>query len=627
MSNMVLFVDDEMVQLHSTRESNYWNQMDIDQFNEQLIAKDVPIKLYYAKPNVIIPDLWDGGILPNLRNITRLSVQRLPHPTKEPLKVTFWHRIQEEWGARGGEVKGDYNSPSMGGYSNPVRVDLITGEIEQIWGSPPDELVKFHVMSTKNYYPTATAFIADEIPDVLELTAHFKGIVAGPDPRANAAVIALRNLGTSPRTVSIETEQGIRFASVGKSNYLRQAIVDPGYPLTANAVMDQLDWGNVQVPAGKDVLLIPSDMGKYTYLPEDMGSVANPIATVLKIRDVTWKTLSKIYTHRRGSEAGASPYINHGPYDESIDPETGQKVRGVYVILPDPGALDTDYGYGMYRLDPPQRFSMPMVLPSKVRFMLLDGDVTAQDLPNRLPEFEHVISPNNRNVAFQVPAGKTGLVFLPFEGNLNTSNLTISYERAGSLIYQALPAVIYNNQIDLTSSAIGAWSTVRDYQPNTFPEYNLPWDRATELFPRTVGGKQVKYWGVPVQGQATSPISLMFDYFRLPSAGAPIKLRVQAYSNEDVTNFLTGQSLQKPAPILDQLVNYVDSNSEFVDDNYSLFANTVSGLNSIRYVVNALQPKPYDRTWIIVSIESTYPNYYSNYNDPTLRLVAAKTTI
>ncbi len=323
MSNMVLFVDDEMVQLYSNRESEYWNQADIDQFNEQLIAKDIPIKLYYTTPVGIIPDLWSGNVAA-LVNITRLSVQRLPHPTKEPLKVTFWHRIQEELGTRGVDVNGDYNSPSIGGYSNPVRVDLITGEIEAMYGTPPEGLVKFHDMATKNYYPTATAFIADEIPDVLELTAHFKGIVAGPGPRANAAVIALRNLGASTRTVSIETEQGIRFASMGKSNYLRQAIVDPGYPLTADAVMDQLDGGNVKVPAGKDVLLIPSDMGKYTYLPEDMGSVENPIATILKIRDVTWKSLSTIYTHRRGSEAGASPYINHNPYDESIDPETGQ---------------------------------------------------------------------------------------------------------------------------------------------------------------------------------------------------------------------------------------------------------------------------------------------------------------
>lgn len=625
MSNMVLFVDDEMVQLHSTRESDYWNQIDIDQFNEQLVAKDIPIKVYYATPNSIIPDLWDGGIVPNLRSITRLSVQRLEHPTKKPLKVTFWHRIQEELGTRGGDVSGDYNSPSIGGYSNPVRVDLITGEIEQVWDTPPDELVKFHDMAVKNYYPTATAFVTDEIPDVMELTAHFKGIVAGPDPRANAAVIALRNLGVSSRTVSIETEPGITFANMGKSLYLRQAIVDTGYPLTADAVMDNLDWSNIQVPAGKDVLLIPTDMGKYTYLPEDMGSVANPIATVLKVRDVTWKSSSTIYTHRRGSAAAASPNINHGTYDESIDPETGQKVRGVYVILPDPGALDTDYGYGTYRLDPPQRFSMPMVIPSKVRFMLLDGDVTAQDLPNQLPEFEHVISPNDRNVAFQVPAGKTGLVFIPFEGNLNTSQLTITYERAGSLIYQALPAVIYNNQIDLTPFTLGAWSASRDYKLNAFPAYNLPWDDAAELFPRTVGGQQIKYWGIPIQGHVTSPISLMFDYFGLPTAEAPIKLRVQAYSNEDVTNFLTGQSLQKPAPIFDQLVNYVDFNSEFVDDHYSLGANTVSGLNSIRYVVNALQPKPYDRTWIIVSVESTYPNY--NYNSATLRLVAAKTTI
>ena len=625
MSNMVLFVDDEMVQLHSTRESNYWNQVDIDQFNEQLIAKDVPIKLYYATPNVIIPDLWDGGIVPNLRNITRLSVQRLPHPTKEPLKVTFWHRIQEELGTRGGDVNGDYNSPSRGGYSNPVRVDLITGEIEQVWDTPPDELVKFHNMSTRNYYPTATAFIADEIPNVMELTAHFKGIVAGPDPRANAAVIALRNLGASTRTVSIETEPGIRFASMGKSLYLRQAIVDTGYPLTANAVMDQLDTNSIQVPAGKDVLLIPSDMGKYTYLPEDMGSVENPIATTLKIRDVTWKSSSMIYTHRRGSEAGAGPYINHNRYDESVDPDTGQVVRGIYVILPDPTAADVDYGYGMYRLDPPQRFSLPMVVPSKVRFTLLDGEVTAQNLPKTLPDWEHVISPNNRSVTFLVPAGKTGLVFLPFEADLNTTQLTITYERAGSLIYQALPSVIYNNPIDLTSSAIGAWSSVRDYKVNAFPAYNLPWDEATELFPRTTGGQQIKYWGIPIQGYAEAPISLMFDYFGLPSPGADVKLRVQAYSNEDVTNFLTGQALQKPAPILDQLVNYVDYNSEFVDDNYSLGANTVSGKHSIRYVVNALQPKPYDRTWIIVSIESTYPNY--NYNSATLRLVAAKTTI
>ena len=624
MSNMVLFVDDEMVQLHSTHESEYWNQADIDQFNEQLIAKDIPIKLYYTTPVGIIPDLWSGNVAA-LAYITRLSVQRLPHPTKEPLKVTFWHRIQEELGTRGGDVRGDYNSPSTGGYSNPVRVDLITGEIESMHDMPPEEMIKYHDMSTKNYYPTATAFIADEIPNVMELTAHFKGVVAGPDPRANAAVIALRNLGTSSRAVSIETEPGIRFASMGKSNYLRQAIVDPGYPLTADAVMDQLDWGNVQVPAGKDVLLIPSDMGKYTYLPEDMGSVENPIATILKIRDVTWKSLSKIYTHRRGSAAAASPNIIHGTYDESIDPETGQKVRGVYVILPDPTAADVDYGYGMYRLDPPQRSSLPMVVPSKVRFTLLDGEVTAQDLPNTLPEWTHVISPNNRNVTFQVPAGKTGLVFLPFEGNLNTGQLNITYERANALIYQALPAVIYNNPIYLTSSAIGAWSSARDYKFNVFPEYNLPWDRATELFPRTVGGKQVKYWGVPVQGQETSPISLMFDYVIPPDPGALIKLRVQAYSNEDVTNFLTGQSLQKPAPILDQLVNYVDYNSEFVDDNYSLGANTVSGKNVIRYVVNALQPKPYDRTWIIVSIESTYPNY--NYNSATLRLVAAKTTI
>lgn len=626
MSNMVLFVDDEMVQLYSNRESEYWNQTDIDKFNEQLIAKDIPIKLYYTTPVGIIPDLWSGNVAA-LVNITRLSVQRLPHPTKEPLKVTFWHRIQEELGTRGGDVRGDYNSPSIGGYSNPVRVDLITGEIESMHGTPPEGLVKFHDMATKNYYPTATAFIADEIPDVLELTAHFKGIVAGPDPRANAAVIALRNLGASTRTVSIETEPGIRFASMGKSNYLRQAIVDPGYPLTADAVMDQLDWGNVQVPAGKDVLLIPSDMGKYTYLPEDMGSVENPIATTLKIRDVTWKSSSMIYTHRRGSEAGAGPYINHNRYDESVDPDTGQVVRGIYVILPDPGALDTDYGYGMYRLDPPQRFSLPMVVPSKVRFTLLDGEVTAQNLPKTLPDWEHVISPNNRSVTFLVPAGKTGLVFLPFEADLNTTQLTITYERAGSLIYQALPAVIYNNPIDLTSSAIGAWSSVRDYKVNAFPAYNLPWDEATELFPRTTGGQQIKYWGVPVQGHVTSPISLMFDYFRLPSPGADVKLRVQAYSNEDVTNFLTGQALQKPAPILDQLVNYVDYNSEFVDDNYSLGANTVSGKHSIRYVVNALQPKPYDRTWIIVSIESTYPNYYYDYNDPTLRLVAAKTTI
>lgn len=625
MSNMVLFVDDEMVQLHSNRESNYWNQDDIDQFNEQLIAKDVPIKLYYATPNNILPDLWDGGIVPNLRSITRLSVQRLEHPTKKPLKVTFWHRILEELGTRGGDVNGDYNSPSIGGYSNPVQVDLITGEIEQVWGSPPEEFIKYHDMASKNYYPTATAFITDEIPDVMELTAHFKGIVAGPDPRANAAVIALRNLGATSRTVSIETEPGIDFANMGKSLYLRQAIVDTGYPLTANSVMDQLDISNIQVPAGKDVLLIPADLGKYTYLPEDMGSVANPIATVLKIRDVTWKSSSVIYTHRRGSAAAAGPLINHNAYDESIDPETGQKVRGVYVILPDPGALDTDYGYGTYRLDPPQRFSMPMIVPSKVRFTLLDGEVSAQDLPNELPAWEHVISPNNRNVAFQVPAGKTGLVFLPFEADLNTSQLTISYERAGSLIYQALPSVIYNNQIELTSSAIGAWSSVRDYKLNAFPAYNLPWDDAAELFPRTVGGQQVKYWGIPIQGQTDKLISLMFDYFGLPMAEAPMKLKVQAYSNEDIINFLTGQVTQKPTPILDQLVNYVDFNSEFIDDYYSLGANTVSGQNSIRYVVNTMRPKPYDRTWIIVSVESTYPNY--NYNSATLRLVAAKTTI
>lgn len=609
MANLTLFIDGEMLVLTSKSPMWSWGEVDVENFNEQLVDLDIPIELTYnpsdPEPHNLLPspELWGEDpplIDPNSRWewLARVSARKLAHPTKDPTILGFYLRLTEGNRVRYGYGdNGDMNHKSQRGRgSTSVEINLNTGEVVDVTGTSPPGLIKYHVLAAKNHHPAFVVDVTDDIETTLDGNIIFSGIVNGFDPRVPVCIIAIRNRGPA-KNVSLETERpNLRLAPLGADSHLFGAYVNIGEPLTASAVDDSGFYTYMnQMPVKENSdLIIAVTRGESTYyLPEGLGTQDAPISfSKFSMADVTWKTLSKIYMRPR--DAIAPVMVNFGRYDNSIDVISGDDVGGIYMILPHTNTSEVSNGWGRYAVHMPKNYyGQPRFNVSRSRFVLLDGDLTAEQLPNRITGWEAPPAVYYDTLILRVPLGRTGLVFLPFSedptGTIPT-NVQVDYGSANRLFNDAIDI---NRgllpEIPMYGKTVGVWSTRKQDTFQQVLQYGNPWPAASALFPPSENGTPVNYGTfVFPDVHRYGPFSLAVDYQRGEDP-APTRFQIKMYDSDEVTQYLAGESTTLPDPIFERLVDYPTLESGWSEGEETISLISEYPDKYVRYVHDRMQ--------------------------------------